>query len=632
MTAVEQLITDNFDIWSSAIKTKSAAGRGRGKGNGKKFELYGINKLRGLILDLAVRGLLVPQDPNDEPASELLKKIAADKSKLVKEGKLKKAKPHPEVNTSEIRFDLPSGWEWGFIPDVVINDRYAIKRGPFGSSIKKDFFVPSGYKVYEQQHAINDDFSLGEYYVDEKKYNELKAFVVKPNDLIISCSGTVGKVAIAPPWMEPGIINQALLKLALNEEALTNSYFKILFPAFYMKTDTLSDLQGTAQKNMVSVDTLKKEPFPLPPLVEQNRIVAKVDELMALCDQLEQQTETSISAHQTLVRTVLEALTRPTANADAQDAKVLRKAGQAKTTGGSEINTSLQGSNLLEQRRSSCREAIFFEHFDTLFTTEWSIDQLKQTILQLAVMGKLVPQNPNDEPASELLKKIAAEKAKLLKEGKIKKQKPLPPIKEDEKPFELPEGWEWVRLPEIGELARGKSKHRPRNAPVLYNNGDIPLVQTGDVSRSNGLIETYTALYNETGFAQSRLWPKGTMCITIAANIADTGVLGFDACFPDSVVGFIPLNEHINVRYFDYFIRTAKNHLEEYAPSTAQKNINLEILGQLLVPCPPLRELESIVSKVDELMILCDTLKTRINTKQTTQLQLADAMAEQAVS
>ncbi len=245
-----------------------------------------IDQLKQTILQLAVMGKLVPQDPNDEPASVLLEKIADEKARLVKEGKIKKQKKLPEIAENEKPFELPVGWEWAFIPQVVTNDKYSIKRGPFGSTIKKDYFVPSGYKVYEQQNAIKDDFSLGQYYINNDKFNELKAFEVRPNDIIISCSGTVGKVAIAPSWMEAGIINQALLKLSLNENALTNRYFKILFPAFYMKTETLSELQGTAQKNMVSVATLKEEPFPLPPLAEQHRIVAKVDELMALCDAL----------------------------------------------------------------------------------------------------------------------------------------------------------------------------------------------------------------------------------------------------------------------------------------------------------------------------------------------------------
>ena len=121
------------------------------------------------------------------------------------------------------------------------------------------------------------------------------------------------------------------------------------------------------------------------------------------------------------------------------------------------------------------------------------------------------------------------------------------------------------------------------------------------------------------------------MCITIAANIAETGILAFDACFPDSVVGFIPFDEGIDVKYFEYFMRTAKSHLEDFAPSTAQKNINLDILGQLLVPLPPARELGCIVAKVDELMALCDSLKARLAEAQTTQLHLADAIVAQAV-
>src|SRR5690606_37501934 len=151
----------------------------------------------------------------------------------------------------------------------------------------------------------------------------------------------------------------------------------------------------------------------------------------------------------------------------------------------------------------------------------------------------------------------------------------------------------------------------------------VPLIQTGDVARSEKTIQTYSALYNDFGLAQSRLWPTGTMCITIAANIADTGLLGFEACLPDSVVGFLPYDKKIPVEYFESFIKVTKDHLEKFAPSTAQKNINLEILGDLLVPCPPANEINRIVTKVDELMTLCDTLKTNLQNAQTTQLALA---------
>lgn len=265
-----------------------------------------INVLKQTLLQLAVIGKLVPQNPNNETASELLKRIQAEKAKLVTEGKLKKEKPLATISDDKKPFVLPKGWEWAFIPQVISNEKYSIKRGPFGSSIQKSHFVPTGYKVYEQQHAINDDFSLGRYYLNEDKFNELKAFAVKPKDIIISCSGTVGKVAIAPDWMEPGLINQALLKLTLNEDILRNAYFKILFPAFYMKTDTLSDLKGTAQKNMVSVEELKNEPFPLPPLAEQDLIIIKVDELMALCDQLKTRIQQASQQQQKLADVLVE--------------------------------------------------------------------------------------------------------------------------------------------------------------------------------------------------------------------------------------------------------------------------------------------------------------------------------------
>ena len=265
-----------------------------------------IDQLKQTILQLAVMGKLVPQDLNDEPVKVLLGRIAKEKARLIKEGKIKKQKILSEISEDEKPFELPPRWEWGFMPQAVTHDKYAIKRGPFGSSLRKSYFVPSGYKVYEQQNAINDDFSVGEYYVDKKKFNELKAFEVVPNNIIISCSGTVGKVAVAPSNMEPGIINQALLKLSLNESVLTNDYFKILFPAFYMKTETLSNLQGTAQKNMVSVDTLKKEPFPLPPLSEQHRIVAKVDELMALSDTLKARLNNAQTTQVQLADSIVE--------------------------------------------------------------------------------------------------------------------------------------------------------------------------------------------------------------------------------------------------------------------------------------------------------------------------------------
>jgi type I restriction enzyme S subunit len=258
------------------------------------------------------------------------------------------------------------------------------------------------------------------------------------------------------------------------------------------------------------------------------------------------------------------------------------------------------------------------------------IKQLRQTILDLAVRGKLAEQDPSDEAASELLKRIAAEKAHLVKNGKAKKEKLLPKPDLELAPFELPAGWAWGRFPELGMFGRGKSKHRPRNDPALFEGGNHLMIQTGDVARSNGVIKTYTSKYNEFGLSQSHKWPRGTLCITIAANIADSGILGFDACFPDSVVGLLPASMFNNSRYFEYFMRTAKANLLEYAPATAQKNINLEILSQVLIPLPPLAEQNRIVAKVDELMAICDQLEAQITETEQDSSRFLEAVLQEA--
>lgn len=179
----------------------------------------------------------------------------------------------------EKKNELPEGWAYAFLPDIVKNEKFAIKRGPFGSHLKKEFFVESGYKVYEQQHAINNDFTLGSYYIDEKKFQELKNFEIKKNDLIISCSGTIGKIAVVPDNFEKGIINQALLKISLNSDIISKTYFSNLFKFWMMQAQIES--HGSSMGNLSSVTVLKKIPILLPPINEQKRIVEKIEELFS---------------------------------------------------------------------------------------------------------------------------------------------------------------------------------------------------------------------------------------------------------------------------------------------------------------------------------------------------------------
>ncbi|EKO6569070.1 restriction endonuclease subunit S [Escherichia coli] len=582
--SVEKLIVDHMETWTSALQTRSTAGRG----SSGKIDLYGIKKLRELILELAVRGKLVPQDPNDEPASELLKRIAAEKAELVKQGKIKKQKPLPEISEEEKPFELPEGWEW-----VTLATVGEIVGGGTPKSDNPQFWAKNGIKwiTPADLYGLKGKYiTSGARDISPAGLSNSSARLMPKGSVLFSSRAPIGYVAIADAELST---NQGFKScVPYIKESAEYIYYFLLASA--KKID--AEASGTTFKE-VSGAIVSKILLPLPPLSEQLKIVSRANELMSLCDQLEQQSLTSLDAHQQLVETLLGTLT------DSQNAEELAE----------------------NWTRIS-------EHFDTLFTTEASVDALKQTILQLAVMGKLVPQDPNDEPASELLKRIAQEKAQLVKEGKIKKQKSLPPISDEEKPFELPEGWEWSYLSDIGILARGRSKHRPRNDPTLYADGTIPLVQTGDVARSNGCINTYSALYNQLGLSQSKLWNKGTLCITIAANIADSGILNFDACFPDSAVGFTPYENEIPVLYFHYFMMTIKSTLEKFAPSTAQKNINIDILSQLFFPCPPLEEFHRIVDKVQNLLSVCDVLRAYIQSAQQTQLHLADALTDAAIN
>ena len=253
---------------------------------------------------------------------------------------------------------------------------------------------------------------------------------------------------------------------------------------------------------------------------------------------------------------------------------------------------------------------------------------LKNALLQEAVQGKLVPQIASEGNARDLLEEIrkeklshgfansygiCGEKGKKSKSSDLRSKsqirvmkKELPDITEDEIPFEIPENWCWCRLSDIGEINRGRSQHRPRNDISLYENGTIPFIQTGDVAKANGIILEPKTFYNEKGLSQSKLWKKGTICLTIAANIGDVAVLNFDACFPDSVVGFNGYEKVSDNKYVMYTLMWYKDLLDKLSHSTAQKNINLEILSKIVFPLPPLSEQKRIVAAIEKFMPLIE--------------------------
>lgn len=278
-----------------------------------------------------------------------------------------------------------------------------------------------------------------------------------------------------------------------------------------------------------------------------------------------------------------------------------------------------------------------------------NLKRYRASVLKSAVEGKLTAEwrkkHPDTEPAEQLLQRILkerrahweqAELEKMQAAGKppkdeLWKQKYKDPVKPDVSDLPtLPEGWIWVSLLQIGDLNRGKSKHRPRNAPILYD-GIYPFIQTGDVRNAKTVIKSYTQTYSEEGLKQSKLWNKGTLCITIAANIADTGILGFDACFPDSVVGFVP-TKYTDVHYIEYLMRTIKEDLERFAPATAQKNINLTILNDVAIPFPPKEEQQVLLNEIERRLSIADEVEQQINTNLKRAERLRQSILKKAFS
>jgi len=576
-------VIDQLDIWSAAIKRKSAAGRGKRN----KLELYGIKKLRELILDLAVRGLLVPQDPNDEPASVLLEKIAKEKARLIKEGKIKKQKVLPEISEDEKPFELPQGWEWS-----RLNNSYDVRDGTHDSP--KPQMV--GYPLVTSKNLYTGKLDISNVnYISKKDHVKIiERSRVDRGDILFAMIGSIGNPVIVDIDDEFSIKNVALFKY-YNTNLSVQRYLQIYLE--YAAIEIKEQAAGGVQ-SFVSLGKLRSYVIAVPPLAEQHRIVAKVDELMALCDQLEQQQSSSISAHETLVKTLLGALAAA---------------------------SEREGFNTAWSRIE--------EHFHTLFTTESSIEQLKQTILQLAVMGKLVPQDPNDEPASVLLEKIAKEKARLIKEGKIKKQKALPEIGEGEKPFELPEGWEWCRLVEISIVGTGATPSRDNlhyYNPPKYNwvtsgeTGSEFIYKTKEHVSPQALQETNVSIY-PVGTLIVAMYGQGKTRGQITELMIDAGTN--QAC---AAIQLYDKSED-HRKYTKLYFKKAYEELRSHAAGGAQPNLNVGKISLTVIPIPPVSEQHRIVAKVDELMALCDTVKIHLNTAQTTQLQLADSLVEQAI-
>ncbi|NWB32051.1 restriction endonuclease subunit S [Pseudomonas gingeri] len=540
----------------------------------------GIKKLRELILELAVRGKLVAQDPSDEPASELLKYIAEDKARLVDEGKIKKQKDLADVPEPVILFPLPAGWAATSIGEATIcrdGERIPVSQAEREGRDKVfDYYGASG--VIDK--------------IDGYLFDKPLLLVGEDGANLINRSTPIAFMARGQYWVN----NHAHVLDGISEELLL--YIELYFNAIDLKPY----VTGTAQPKM-NQSKMNGIPVGLPPVAEQHRIVTKVDELMALCDRLEAQQTDSESAHAQLVQALLDSLTQASETTD--------------------FATNWQR---------------LAEHFHTLFTTEPSIDALKQTLLQLAVMGKLVPQDPNDESASEFVRRIQAEKKRYLTKSNARKQKDLAADLRPEPPFDVPAGWEWQTVDDVLHVTGGITLGRKLGGRKLLSK---PYLRVANVQRGRLEMERIKEVEVPEDEVEKYLLRNGDLLITEGG---DWDKVGRTAIWRDELPECLHQNHVFRARavvtdwepcWAEMYLNSAPAR-EYFAGSSKQTtnlaSINMTQLRACAFPLPPLAEQQRIVAKVDQIMALCDQLKTSLTQARQLNAQLACTLVERSLA
>lgn len=584
MSDLAALVGDNLEIWTGAIERKSGAGRG----GGKRLSFYGIDRLRSLILNLAVRGKLLPQMRADESASELLKRIESQRRHLVSAGTISKERTGPPASTDP-PFSIPPSWEWTQLSKI-------------------------GHDWGQKEPA--GDFT----YIDVGSIDQRLGTIAKPGIVGASAAPSrarkvVRRGTVVYATVRPYLLNIAIVAEDFDPEPIASTAFAVVHPfdgvdpGFlfrYLRSPAFVAYVEACQTGIAYPAINDKQFFsawfPLPPLAEQQRIVAKVDELMALCDALERESTTAVAAHQALVEKLLATL--------------------------------IDSGNAADLATNWSRMKA---HFDALFSTDPSIDALKRTIVQLAVMGMLMPQGLQDVPASKLLQKAKVEKRRLVSEGFIKAEKPMPMISDAEVPFGVPHSWEWAR---VGDLALFTQYGTSRQA--LPGAAGIPVLAMGNIN--GGIVDTKTdkcipaaseelpdlflepgdMLYNRTNsyelVGKTGIYEGASQAYTFASYLIRIRLMdGF--YFPKYV------NLVMNSPYF-----RATQIVPKITKQTGQANVSGSAMRNMLVPVPPYQEQQRIVARVDELMALCDSLKSHLAQAGVTQRHLADAIVEKAAA
>ncbi len=537
----------------------------------------GIAKLRELILTLAVQGKLVPQNPADEPAGVLLKKIRAEKDRLVAEGKIKRDKPLAEIAEEEKPFELPVGWEWVRL-GTLVDPRRTITYGVLKPGADEKDGIPLVKTENVQFNRVLLHFNSR---ITPALDEEYKRTRLLGGEVLITLVGSIGRCAIAPNEIAGANLSRSVGMVVpvdgANKQFMVYSLTALISPKFVDE-----NCAGTAQK-VLNIGTVDSMLYPLPPLAEQSRIVTRVEALMRLCDALEAKGQLEAAQHAQLVSTLLGTLT---------------------------------ASTTPEELAENWQRVA--QHFDLLLDRPEAIDALEQTLLQLAVRGLLVPQDPTDEPASALLQKIRAEKDRLIATGQIKRDKPLPPITDEEKPFELPVGWEWVRLGALIELVSGQHL-----GPSEYVDGltaSLPYL-TGPAEFGTLSPEPTRSTYERRAVA---------VCDDILITVKGSGVGKLNVVKHDEVaisrqlMAIRPVL--LNAEFLMIFLQTMAHYFQAKSIGIAIPGIGREDVTHAEFGLPPLAEQSRIVTRVTALRRLCTDLRQRLAERQSVQARLAEAL------
>ncbi|MBF0204518.1 MAG: restriction endonuclease subunit S [Desulfamplus sp.] len=544
----------------------------------------GIKKLRELILTLAMQGKLVKQDPNDQPASELLKEIQAEKERLMKEGKIKKQKELPPINPEEVPYAVPEGWVWTRLGNAMLKITDGTHHSPINTETG-DFLYISAKNIKDAGVQLsNATFVATE--VHEEIYSRCDPEF--GNILYIKDGATTG-VATINNLKEPFsmLSSVALLKQPFE---VYNRFLLFVLRSPYFYSEMRAGMTGVAITR-VTLTKLQDAIFPLPPFLEQKRIVAKIDELMSLCDKLEAQrkarNDKRLAVHTAAINNLLTASDK------------------------NEFHTSWE---------------FVTRHFDPLYSVKENVAELKKAILTLAMQGKLVKQDPNDQPARELLKEIQAEKERLIKEGKIKKQKELPPIKPEEMPYAVPEGWIWSIFGNIATIERGGSP-RPINLFITDNDNGLNWIKIGDTEKGGKYITSTKEKIRPEGLVKTRMVYPGDFLLTNSMSFGRPYITKIEGCIHD---GWLRISPPISLDKDFLYNLLSSNFISNFfslsASGAVVQNLNSEKVREVPIPLPPLAEQKRIVAKIDELMSLCNKLENQIEQATAKQTALFDAV------